>query len=158
MLTEQGRVVALEEDAVWVETVRQSTCGACSARKGCGHGLLHELGGRRGHRVRALSGAVSPAACNINDRVLISVPESLLLRGSFIVYMVPLLGLLAGAAMANGFLVGWPELAAPVGAVCGFVVGILGVRWHARRHRGDPELHPTLVEVLGHTVEQAAVE
>ena len=43
MLIETGRVVAVEanEEALWVETIRQSTCGSCAANKGCGHGLLN---------------------------------------------------------------------------------------------------------------------
>jgi sigma-E factor negative regulatory protein RseC len=41
MLTEQARVVALDAETVWVETIRQSSCGSCSARAGCGHGMLN---------------------------------------------------------------------------------------------------------------------
>ena len=40
MLTETGRVVAVDDDGLWVETVRRSTCNACGVRQGCGHGLL----------------------------------------------------------------------------------------------------------------------
>ena len=29
MLTETGRVVAVDDDGLWVETVRRSTCNAC---------------------------------------------------------------------------------------------------------------------------------
>ena len=43
MLIETGRVVALEGNTVWVETLRQSACGSCSARAGCGHGVLNAV-------------------------------------------------------------------------------------------------------------------
>ncbi|MBF2948649.1 transcriptional regulator, partial [Pseudomonas aeruginosa] len=36
MIEEQGRVVATEPGAVWVETVCRSTCSSCSANAGCG--------------------------------------------------------------------------------------------------------------------------
>ena len=50
MLVETGRVVAVEEDSLWVETIRQSTCGSCAAQKGCGHGLLNRYAdGKRGY-------------------------------------------------------------------------------------------------------------
>ncbi len=56
MIEEQGRVVATEPGAVWVETVRRSTCSSCSANAGCGQGLMQRLGvGARRARVRALS-------------------------------------------------------------------------------------------------------
>ncbi len=44
MIEEQGRVVATEPGAVWVETVRRSTCSSCSANAGCGQGLMQRLG------------------------------------------------------------------------------------------------------------------
>ncbi|MDF3932676.1 SoxR reducing system RseC family protein, partial [Pseudomonas citronellolis] len=43
MIEEQGRVIGVEPGAVWVETLRQSTCSACNARAGCGQGLLQQL-------------------------------------------------------------------------------------------------------------------
>ena len=33
-LSETGRVVAVESDAVWVEEDRSSACGKCAARAG----------------------------------------------------------------------------------------------------------------------------
>ena len=44
MLLETGRVVAVDADSVWVETIRRTTCGSCAVQKGCGHGLLNQLG------------------------------------------------------------------------------------------------------------------
>ncbi|WP_300492285.1 SoxR reducing system RseC family protein, partial [uncultured Alcanivorax sp.] len=50
MLLEQGTVVAVEADAIWVETVRASTCGACKAKAGCGHHLVNQQqSGQRAH-------------------------------------------------------------------------------------------------------------
>ena len=56
MLTEVGRVIAVERDGLWVETIRSSTCGSCGARKACGHGLANQM--RDGERglVRVLPG------------------------------------------------------------------------------------------------------
>ena len=50
MLTESGRVVAVNDSTVWVETIQQSTCGQCAARKGCGQSMLSKMyDGRRHH-------------------------------------------------------------------------------------------------------------
>ena len=148
MLTETGRVVALAEDGVWIETIRTSTCGACAVQKGCGHGLLNRIGsGRRGY-IKALPGPLAVSDCAVDDLVRISIPEEVILRGSVIVYMVPLVCMLAGAGLAAALLPGSADYAAMFGAFAGFSAGLLLVRWHARRHRYDRSLQPTLLEVV----------
>ncbi|MFV0276418.1 MAG: SoxR reducing system RseC family protein [Parahaliea sp.] len=145
MLIESGVVVAVDVAAVWVETLRRGTCGDCAARKGCGHALLNRIGGGHGHYIRALPGAVAPADCRVGDTVEIALPEAVLLRASLIVYLVPLLAMLGGAALVGGL---WPrgaDIAALAGAIAGFSLGTLAVRLHARAHRHNPDMQPTLV-------------
>jgi len=148
MLTETGRVVAIDREAIWVETVRQSTCGGCVANKGCGHRLLNRVGDGRTGYVRVLPGSISPGSCAIDDQVRIGIPEQVILQGSAVVYMLPLLLMLAGAAAGSGLLPAAAEVAALGGAVAGLLLGFALVRWHARRHRDDPALHPILLEIL----------
>lgn len=147
MLTETGRIVAIQADGVWVETIRGSTCGACSLQKGCGHGLLSRIGdGRRGY-IKVLPGALALSDCSVDDCVRISIPEEVILRGSAIVYMVPLLSMLLGAGLSAGLWRDGADLAAMLGAFLGFGAGLVLVRWHAWRHRYDTSLQPTLLEV-----------
>ena len=147
MLTETGRVVAVEADGVWVETIRQSTCGACAARKGCGHGLLSRYAeGRRGY-IRVLPGTrLAPNDCRVDDQVMISLPEEVILRGSFTVYLVPLLAMLAGAV--GGAAVAGSDAGALIGSALGLAAGLGLVRLHAWRHRDDRSMQPTMVEIV----------
>jgi sigma-E factor negative regulatory protein RseC len=148
MLIETGRVVAVDPDGLWVETIRQSTCGTCAAQKGCGHGLLNRLSdGKRGY-IRVLPGSRNPQECSVDDQVRISIPEEVILRGSLIVYMLPLACMLAGAATAVGLVPGSQDVLAAIGAAVGFGLGFVLVRWHAWHHRDDRSLQPTLLEVL----------
>ena len=148
MLLETGRVVAVEKDGLWVETIRQSTCGSCAARKGCGHSLINRISeGRHGY-IRVLPGRHAIADCLVDDRVTISIPEEVVVRGSLIVYLLPLAFMLLGAAVAVQVLPGGEDLLAAGGAIAGLAVGFGLVRWHARRHRHDERLQPTLVEIL----------
>ena len=39
MVKEQGRVVAVEPDGVWIETLRRSACSSCAGKSGCGQHL-----------------------------------------------------------------------------------------------------------------------
>ncbi|MCP5189780.1 MAG: SoxR reducing system RseC family protein [Pseudomonadales bacterium] len=153
MLVETGRVVAVEADALWVETIRRSTCGGCAARQGCGHGLLNRIGDGRSGYIRVLRGpSTQRDSCQVNDQVRISIPEQVILRGSAVVYLLPLLCMLATAALAEQVLPAAPQAGAAIGALVGLAVGFGLVRWHAWRHRHDPRLQPTLLEVLPRAV------
>lgn len=157
MLVETGRVVAVEADAVWVETIRQSTCGTCAGRQGCGHGLLNRIADGRSGLVRVLRGPSADGwPCEVNDQVRISLPEQVILRGSVIVYMLPLLCMLAGAALAVQLFPDGQEAWAAVGAALGLGSGFGLVRWHAWRHRDDRTLQPTVLEVLPQAVRAVA--
>lgn len=148
MLTEVGRVVAVEHDSLWVETLRQSTCGACAAQQVCGHGLLNRFAAGRKGLIRVLPGSCSPRECRVDDQVRISIPEEVILRGSLIAYVLPLLCMLAGAVLSVRFLPGGQDVLAALGAVSGLAVGFALVRLHGERHRDDESFQPVLVEVL----------
>jgi sigma-E factor negative regulatory protein RseC len=148
VLVETGRVVAVEAQALWVETIRQSTCGSCAANKGCGHGMLNRIANGRTGYIRVLTGAVDSATCAVDDQVRISIPEQVILRGSILVYMLPLLLMLAGSAGASLLWPGALEWAPVSGALLGLALGFALVRWHAWRHRQDESLQPTVLEVL----------
>jgi sigma-E factor negative regulatory protein RseC len=143
MIEESGRVVAVEQGAVWVETIRKSTCSSCSAKSACGQGVLSQLGAgaRRGY-VRALSGL----SLQVGDSVVIGVREDLLVRGSLLVYLLPLLGLFITAGLAE-----WLALSEPLvilSAFFGLFGSWLAVRWHSRRSADDPALQPVVLRAM----------
>jgi sigma-E factor negative regulatory protein RseC len=140
MLRETGRVVAVEADAVWVETIPSSLCGKCAARAGCGQGIVSRASGVRG-LVRALeSGQVAARDCRVDDEVDIDLPESAILRGSAWVYGIPLL---AGILLSLS-LEGVSEPMAVVGFLLGLGGGFLVVRltqnYLSRSHVFEPLL------------------
>jgi sigma-E factor negative regulatory protein RseC len=143
VIEEQGRIVAVEPGAVWVETLRKSTCSSCSVKAGCGQSLLNQLGasGRRGF-VRALSNL----QLDVGDMVIIGVREDLLVRGSLLVYLPPLLGLFAAAVSAEQ--VGLSEPWVILSALFGFLLACCAVRWRSRITAGDPALQPVVLRAL----------
>ena len=148
MLLETAHVVAVESDSVWVETIRKSSCGSCEAQKGCGHSLLSRISSGRRNYIEVFSGALAASHCAVDDHVRISIPEKVILQGSMVVYMLPLISMLCGAALATASVPGAPDLLAISGAAGGFVVGVGLVRWHAWRNRSDKSMQPSLVELL----------
>jgi sigma-E factor negative regulatory protein RseC len=148
MLVETGRVVAVDPQGLWVETIRQSTCGTCAAQKGCGHGLLNRYtDGKRGY-IRVLPGKAGTGDCEVDDQVRISIPEEVILRGSLVVYMLPLFTMLGAATLGATLSSASPDSYAMLGAVLGFGLGFALVRWHAWRHRHDSAMQPTLLDVV----------
>ncbi len=145
MLTESARVVAVENNCLWVETVRQSVCGSCAANKGCGHGLLNRIGDGRRSYLRISSQDFSAGKFRVDDQVSIAIPEELLLRSSFVVYLVPILCTLLLAAALPALIAGPNDLVAVAGAGLGFGLGVALVRLHAWVHRYDPAMQPQLL-------------
>jgi sigma-E factor negative regulatory protein RseC len=148
MLTETGRVVKVEADGLWIQTIRRSTCGACAVQSGCGHGVLNRIAGGTQGYIRVLHGDRAVEAYGIDDQVTIGIPESVILRGSFIAYVVPVLAMLAGALAAVQWLPGSEDPLGILGATGGLALGFALVRWHSKRHRRDPAFQPVLLGVV----------
>ncbi len=144
MITESGRVVAIESDCLWVETIRQSTCNSCSAQKGCGHGMLNKMGGGRPHHLRVLLRDKLASDFAIGDEVDLSIAEQVLVSSALIVYLLPLISLLLGAMVAS---YGWPgsDLASFGGAIVGFITGFAMVKYHALASRNNLALQPVII-------------
>lgn len=140
MIYETGRVVALESDSLWVETIRSSTCNSCSAQKGCGHGILNKVANARRNYVRALLVDQSADDYHIDDEVEISIPEQVLVSGALLVYLMPLLSMLAGALLLSQWFAS--DFVQFIGAVAGFCLGLLFVRVHAFYHRDNVDYQP----------------
>jgi sigma-E factor negative regulatory protein RseC len=131
-IEERGIVVAADADWATVRMQRQSTCGSCSARSGCGNGVLAEVLGRRVLEFRL----ANVDDLRPGDRVTLGVHDRAVVSGALVMYLVPLLGLIA-TPVVLGFLLpevseGWRVLA----GAGGFVLGLIAVRrW--LRNRGQ---------------------
>lgn len=143
MIEEQGRVVAIEHGAVWIEVLGKTACSGCTASVGCGQRLLEGLGaGRQCKRIRALS--VMPL--KVGDSVVVGIREDFLLRSTLAVYLLPLLGLFISAIVAQWF--GFGEPLVIFAAFLGFASVWAVVRSASRRQMRDPALQPVVLRAL----------
>lgn len=143
MIEEQGRVVAIEHGAVWIEVLGKTACSGCTASVGCGQGLLEGLGaGRQRKRIRALS--VMPL--KVGDSVVVGIREDFLLRSTLAVYLLPLLGLFISAIVTQWF--GFGEPLVIFAAFLGFASVWAVVRSASRRQMRDPALQPVVLRAL----------
>ena len=129
MITENGRVVAVSGNTVWVQTIRQNACQSCSARSGCGQRVLAAASGGRANQVQVLN----TLRVDVGDDVTLGIAEQALLQASLLVYALPLLLMVAASMAANQLVPGSDGvaiLAAGLGLGAGFVVAKL---WQRRR-------------------------
>ena len=117
-LEESGRVVALETDAVWIETDKSAACDSCSARSGCGHGSLASLLSSEKGLIRAGSSKkLTASECSLGDEVVIEIRGSTVLGGALLIYGGPLLL----ASLSTVLLAPWGDIA----SIFAFAVSLL---------------------------------
>ena len=143
MILEAGRIVAIEPQGLWVETIERSACGSCQAQKGCGHSALAKFGSSAS-RLWVLLDARKVHCFKLGDEVQIGVPEEVVATGSLVVYMLPLLVMIAASLAGHS-----ARLNDGLTAICGFMGLLLGaviVRCWSHLTRFDSRLQPVLFD------------
>lgn len=93
MATEEGVVTKLAIDTAWVKTSRTAACKGCAAKTSC-----HVLGG--GGTDMEVE-AINTAGARVGDRIVLSFETAALLKATFLIYVFPILGMLAGAVIGQ---------------------------------------------------------
>ena len=142
MIEETGKVVAIEDGAVWVETIRQSTCQSCSAKSGCGQSALSKLGRNTVH-LRA----GTTQQFTVGDEVVIGVPEAVVVTSSLLAYLMPLVMALLLAIPVDAYTHsdGFTALA----GMAGLALGFGGLRLHFQRNQHDERYQPQVLRRAG---------
>ena len=92
MITEQGVVKRTIGTKAWVITTRSEMCESCAS-----HGACKVLGGGKEMEVEA----INDAQARPGDQVLLTLEDQSLVKLSFLVYLFPILALIAGAAIGQ---------------------------------------------------------
>ncbi len=144
MLEESGRVVDIDADGVWVETIKMSACASCSARSGCGQSLLASVG--QGKRSVICVDNPSNLAVSADDQVVIGIGEGAFMRISVLLYLIPLLTLFIAAVIAK--LSGFAEPVVIGSGITGLIIGLGVVRYTSRTMMKSCKYHPVLLKVF----------
>lgn len=143
MITELGQVTAIDAGGVWLKTIQQSTCNACSARNGCGQKLLNQIGASTASLWASYDPQFTEAqSLSVGDWVEVSVEEGAVVLGSLLAYGLPIACLVAGATLGND-----SNSAALLGAVAGLISGALLSRYILRNRVGQQFFQPTVVAI-----------
>ena len=144
MIEESGRVVRVDSDTVWIETVKQSACASCSAQKGCGQSLLAKIGD--GQRLEIAVDNPEHLAVDVDDQVLLGVGERSFLTASVLIYLVPIVAMFLFAMITQ--LAGYEEPVVIVVAVIGLGLGFLATRVITNRLSRSCSYRPVLLQKL----------
>ncbi len=128
MIEQKATIVELEDNIAWVQAERQSTCGQCAVRKGCGTGLLAKHVGKKFTRIAV------PRTENMEpgQHVYVSIPEEALVQGAALMYLLPILFMFAAAVAIRSL--GWGELAEISAGIVGLFAGFYWVRNKLKTH------------------------
>jgi len=150
MIEEQAQVVEIRGSQLVLQAQTQSACGSCAASKGCGTSVLSKVVGRKFTRFQAENNIDA----EVGDTVVVGISEDALLKGSVVMYVIPILGMLVFALAADYFLdvlVEDRDLAIAVSGIMGLVFGSLMSKWYFQRQACVQRFAPVVLrKIIGH--------
>ena len=143
MATEEGVVIRADASGTWVKTLRGDACDSCSSK-----GTCHSLGGGQEMEVSA----INPIGARVGDRVVLKMGSLPFLKGTFLVYMFPILLLVAGAALGEWFTLS-SNSTSPLSSILfgfgGLAFGLVLMKIVADRLAKRDDYRPRISRVIG---------
>ena len=128
MLEEFAVVTARKGNQAILEIERRTACGLCGQKRGCGNATWGKLLGHQNHQLTA----ENQVNANVGDSVVVGIDEKAVLRTTLYLYVVPLITLLIGTALADYFFKN--QFYVMLGAISGLIIGFLWVKGHLIGH------------------------
>jgi sigma-E factor negative regulatory protein RseC len=143
MIDETGTVVEIRGDLALVRTERGSACEGCGSAGFC---HLSE------ENDECTVEAENLCHAQTGQKVRVAVPTASFLKGTFFLYLFPLIGLFAGMTagvfFSKLYFKGSEELFAALGSLLGLFLFFLLQRLINKRFEQDRRYLPVVVEVL----------
>ena len=143
MATEEGVIIRTDRSGTWVKTLRSDACESCSSKSTC-----HSLGGGKEMEVSA----INLIGARVGDRVVLKMDTLAFLKGTFLVYMVPVLLLVGGAGLGEWIAL-TSHLTSPLpsilGGFGGLAFGLVLMKVVANRLAKKDAYRPRISRVIG---------
>jgi len=148
MIEEKALIVETRENVAWVETQRQSTCSTCQVQKGCGTSVLHKVLGQKRTRLQVLN----PAGFEIGDEVVLGLQENALIKGSLMLYALPLFFMFGFAILGYAAFLLY-ELTYTEGykilfSLSGLAAGFFWVSKYSKKISNDPNFQAVILSKI----------
>lgn len=142
MNEEEGVVEEVQGEKALIRTDRHSMCAQCVAK-----GYCQMLGGGK----EMLSEARNPIGAQPGDIVKVGIPEGTVAKASFIIYMVPAIGLVGGASLGyyaarlysldiNGVTL--------IASLAGLGVAMIAVKLLSNTLKKKPSYQPEIIRIV----------
>lgn len=129
MIEETAIITKKIGTSVMFEIERKTACGLCGQTRGCGNAKLGQL---LGHAQQPAQ-AENPIDANVGDYVVVGIEEKVLLSAALYLYVIPLFGLLLGAALAQLFFQN--DFYTILGCVVGLLFGLYIAKQYAQKDK-----------------------
>lgn len=146
MIEETATVVAIDGEDALLQTQRKSACQSCSVKQGCGTSVLAKVVGRRSSQILIKN----TLDASVGDELIIGIDDNALVKGSLLIYAMPVILLLLGAlvgefwAKSNNLNA---ELVSIIGGCLGFGLSMFFIRSILSRSRLHAEINPHMLRV-----------
>ncbi len=146
MIEEQAQVVDIKEGRLILQAQTQSSCGGCEVSKGCGTSLLAKVVGRKFTHFQAENNINA----KIGDTVVVGIAEDALLKGSVVMYVLPIFSMLIFALLADFLLADeqYRDLIIAACAVMGMITGALTSKWYFQRQSSAQLFSPVVLRKI----------
>ena len=144
MATEQGIVIKTDAGAAWVKTVKSGACAGCTARGAC-----HSGSGGGAMEVKA----INEAGAKVGDRIVLSFETASLLKATFLLYVFPILLLIAGALIGQETAPYFNYNPSGFSAILGFsffIAAVVIIKFKANQMAKKNEYTPKIVKILNY--------
>lgn len=146
MATEEGIVFKTGDPGsgtAWVKTVRSSACDSCSSRHACQAG-----GGGKEMEVEA----INTVNARVGDRIVLNIKTTSLLKATFLLYVFPVLALIAGALLGQWVAGLRGSDSSAMAALFGFLffgLAFIVIRITGRYLSKDASYKPEIIKIRG---------
>jgi sigma-E factor negative regulatory protein RseC len=141
MPTEEGVVEKIQNEKAFVRVQKSSACKNCSSRESC------EINSSRDMLVEV----INEAGAKQGDWVELSVPAGSFIRLSLLVYVVPVIALVAGALLGHEAGLAFDIPVAPASVIGGGLFVVLAyylLRWLNNLSAGSLKYSPRMTRVI----------
>lgn len=153
-ITEQATVLEQAGNTLWLAAEKTSACSACRAKSGCGTALLARIGSEQIVVRAIIDKALQSVDFAPGEQVELAVDRYAFVKAALIMYLTPMLGLVASVVATLGQSEVWSIMAAALGLLLG--------GWLAsallKRRRDDPSLQPVVIGRVANGTPHIAVD
>ena len=149
MIEEHVQVIEIVGKQVILQGQAQSACGSCSASKGCGTSVLSKVVGRKFTRFQVENNINA----EVGDTVVVGISENALVKGSVVMYIVPILGMLLLAVLTDSYLLVTAtsrDLIIAASGILGLILGSLASRWFFLQSSNAQTFTPVVLRKVIH--------